>query len=270
MDLNRSRSMSLSENHSGAALPARDLHPIGSRHPSNSKEQKRRVDHRSRDSSREKTQSSNVASCELSTGAEFAAHESRSMRSRGNTGSEPGIRSSFTRGSSRESTKSRNSGDSKLFLSVDRVMAHRRHTDGEQETISFTRGSSNESCKSRNSGESRSSLSIDQVMAHRGHADGEQGSRTPLLRDSPRDSIKSRNSGGSRSSLSFDQVMAHRRRARIYSVGDDESLFGEAAKTASSQQSFLSTLSNAVLVLVIVALVSGVMALYVQAANIRK
>lgn len=32
MDLNRSRSMSLSENHSGAALPARDLHPIGSRY----------------------------------------------------------------------------------------------------------------------------------------------------------------------------------------------------------------------------------------------
>ena len=56
--------------------------PFINRHPSNSKEQKRRVDHRSRDSSREKTQSSNVASCELSTGAEFAAHESRSMRSR--------------------------------------------------------------------------------------------------------------------------------------------------------------------------------------------
>ena len=60
-----------------------DMHkPFINRHPSNSKEQKRRVDHRSRDSSREKTQSSNVASCELSTGAEFAAHESRSMRSR--------------------------------------------------------------------------------------------------------------------------------------------------------------------------------------------
>jgi len=56
--------------------------PFINRHPSNSKEQKRRVDHRSRDSSREKTQSSNVASCERSTGAEFAAHESRSMRSR--------------------------------------------------------------------------------------------------------------------------------------------------------------------------------------------
>jgi len=32
MDLNRSRSMSLIENYSGAALPARDLHPIGSRY----------------------------------------------------------------------------------------------------------------------------------------------------------------------------------------------------------------------------------------------
>jgi len=60
----------------------------------------------------------------------------------------------------------------------------------------------------------------------------------------------------------------HRRRARVYSVGDNESMFGEAAKTTSSKQSFLSTLSNVVLVLFIVALVSVIMALYVQAANI--